>query len=118
MKIVYEKNEYSTGIVMFACCDKCDNPIKFFIGNTNGDIRNNWDRETHKFCEKCGSFMDWDNLNTSVPNVFVSQELDAIKIEKILTNYFNAEDALLIIDKNGMIKAQILEYEYVEKEDK
>lgn len=65
MKIVYEKSLYHEGHEVFVCCDKCKEPTRFFLGYTTDNVQNQWNKEEHKFCEKCGSFMDWDSLNLS-----------------------------------------------------
>ena len=86
MKIVYDNGERSINRIpmAYACCDKCEKPIRFAIGFVNEPLVNPWDEEEHKYCEKCGAFMDCKTVNIeSQYKIFFADHNKQVRAEVI-----------------------------------
>lgn len=86
MKIVYDNGEANINRIpmAYACCDKCENPNRFAIGFINEPLVNPWDEQEHKYCEKCGAFMDWKTVNIeSQYEIFLAEHDKQIRAEVI-----------------------------------
>lgn len=86
MKIVYDNGEYNINRIpmAYACCDKCETPVRFALGFVNEPLINPWDTEEHKYCERCGAFMDWETVSIKNQyNIFLADRDKQIRAEVI-----------------------------------
>lgn len=98
MKIVFDNGEASISKtpMAFACCDKCENPSYFSLGFINEPLRNEWDKEEHKYCEKCGAIMDWDSLDIPKSINTYEEEIRADERAKVIDDAIECVKQLIV----------------------
>lgn len=97
MKIVYDNGEANINRIpmVYACCDKCENPNRFAIGFINEPLVNTWDEEEHKYCEKCGAFMDWETVNIEIQyKIFLAEHDRQIRADIIDELYTKIDEGV------------------------